>query len=83
MVVRCKGTCVFVGEPTKVQTKGMPDRVKKSFGFMMETPGRMPEVVKVVSYNGFAPKMGEKAEFDARINASVFNGKAYLNVEVI
>lgn len=83
MVVTCKGTCVYVGEPVKVQTKGQPDRVKKQFGFMMETPGRMPEVVKVVSYNGFAPKLGDKAEFSARIGASVFNGKAYLNVEVV
>jgi len=81
--VRLKGKCLFIGEPRKVQMAGREPKVCKEFGFLIESPGRMPEMVKVTSWNGFNPKLNDAVEFEARVSARVWKGQAEVQVEVI
>lgn len=83
MYAKITGTCVHASPPREINIPGKPKRVVHEFGFLISTPKNMPEVIKVVSFNGFAPKMQESITFDARITTRVWQNQAQLSVEVL
>lgn len=87
MYCRIKGTCVFIAEPRKFQVVGKPERVVKEFSFLVTAPKVAPEIVKVISFNGFAPKLNEVSEFDARVSVRKWGAagkeQVQLSVEVL
>jgi hypothetical protein len=69
MICRIKGTCVFVAEPREVEFNGKKNTVKEFHFLVGGGPGvkAPPELVKATTFNGFAVKLNEMAEFDARV----------------
>lgn len=80
MVVKMKGKCLFASEPRSIVGAGGKAQIVKDFQFLCEHEKQVPEIIKVSSFNGFAPKIGEVLEFECRVSARVWKGNAQLNV---
>jgi hypothetical protein len=83
MFCQIKGKCLFIGEPRQITSPGRPPRTMREFHFLVEVPKQAPEIVKAVSFNGFAPKLNEPCEFSARVSAREYKGRGLLNIEVL
>lgn len=83
MYARVKGQCVFIAEPRQVIIAGKPPSMVQEFAILCQVAKQSPEVVKVVSWNGYKPKLNEQAEFDARITIREFKGKSSIQCEVV
>jgi hypothetical protein len=69
MVAKLKGRCVFIGEARQMVVVGKPPKVVQEFSFFCEMPKGPPEIVKVVSWNGFKPKLEESVEMLVKVGA--------------